>query len=424
VPVVTPRKRLRRELRLASALAVGGTLLFLALGCKGDGSMEAGDGFTTRDSLGITIVENSSAIVMNATTLSLVEDLRIAATDGDSAREFSNVVDLDVAPDGRIYTLDISAYKVRVFDSVGAFLFAFGRAGTGPGEFANEPLGLALSEDSLLVHDRIRFHIFDVQGRYQSTVTQRVTGNAIMPAFARGGSRWLVGRDALARPSGADNRAIRDTFRVVALDLRTGTAGAPIVEIPSVLRWYETDLLRSVRQWMGPEVSAGINETGEVYVADGASYQVIVFSPEGQRLRIIRGVIEPPSYTDAEYDFDVNRELAEYNKAEGSTYGAVFAEGARQLPRVRTRPVTGRMLVAPGGRLLLERRDLDPDPSPRARADTTSWDLIEASGRIAGRVSLPPNIRPLVLTDTHLYAVVGDNLDVASIARYRIPNES
>ena len=66
----------------------------------------------------------------------------------------------------------------------------------------------------------------------------------------------------------------------------------------------------------------------------------------------------------------------------------------------------------------MERLDLDDEPFEDG--DDTAWDLIDASGRIAGRVALAARVTPQYFTGTHVYAVARDDDDVQYLVRYRL----
>ncbi len=71
---------------------------------------------------------------------------------------------------GRVYVVDTHAHAVIVFSMTGDSLFAFGKRGTGEGEF-NFPTGIAIGKDGrVYVVDTInsRVEVFDAEGTYLS----------------------------------------------------------------------------------------------------------------------------------------------------------------------------------------------------------------------------------------------------------------
>lgn len=67
---------------------------------------------------------------------------------------------------GRVYIADAMARSISVFRTDGSFEFSFGRPGSGPGEFAHSPVGLAIWERDLIVADDLFLHRFTLDGEY------------------------------------------------------------------------------------------------------------------------------------------------------------------------------------------------------------------------------------------------------------------
>jgi hypothetical protein len=102
----------------------------------------------------------------------LLRTMGASGTTGYSTDRFNGVSDVLVAPDGSIFVADGHSDKtnnrILKYDAKGNFLHAWGKLGTGPGEF-NAPHGLALdSKGRLYVADRSnnRIQIFDQQGKF------------------------------------------------------------------------------------------------------------------------------------------------------------------------------------------------------------------------------------------------------------------
>lgn len=395
---------------LLGMAAVWGSLIML--GCGANPAGRGSESFATRDSAGILIADNAGAAVRNAPALRLVEDLRIGAVTGNAAEEFFGLQDLAIGEHGEIFALDSRARTVREFARDGTPLREFGRPGRGPGEFSGEPYRLTVAGDTVLVQDRARFYLFAADGQPRSTIPQRITGNARPAVLAHGVQGWVMGELKLAPVISDQRRTVRDTFRVWPLHIDSARLGPPILEAPTTLRRYLADE-RSVFQWFGPQVAATVRANGEIYYVDGDDYEIRVLSPEGRLVREMRAEVERQPLKAG----DLEAALRRYQESSRFTIG--IAEW-RELGPPAFKPVPGRLLVAPGGRLLVERRDLGPVPLDPDDSTPWTWDLLSPEGRILGRMTVDRRINLQVLTDSALYAIARDELDVQYIVRYRI----
>ena len=87
---------------------------------------------------------------------------------GSGKGEFRKPQAAKVAPNGNIYIVDKGNNRIQVFDINGKFLFSWGQKGSGPGEF-EEPMSLAFDrEGRLFVSEsgNSRVQIFDLKGNY------------------------------------------------------------------------------------------------------------------------------------------------------------------------------------------------------------------------------------------------------------------
>jgi len=93
--------------------------------------------------------------------------------------------DVATDPEGNVYVLDTSNYRVQKFSSDGHLLKAWGGEGSGPGEF-NTPMGIAVNAEAVFVADtyNLRIQKFTLDGEY---VTQWAC-----PASGRGGSPFRL----------------------------------------------------------------------------------------------------------------------------------------------------------------------------------------------------------------------------------------
>jgi len=166
-------------------------LIPLAVGCSTELAAPDADGnwvgrVTTEGS--VTTVVNESGSMWGG-TVEFIETLSIGADSSDQRYLLGQVWDVGTTAD-RIYILDSQLSAVRVFDHAGNHLFDIGDRGQGPGEFTF-PRAMGIDPDGrLLVQDRIRVSVFDLDGTFIETwpyrgqghpVTVAVDGTAFVP---------------------------------------------------------------------------------------------------------------------------------------------------------------------------------------------------------------------------------------------------
>jgi hypothetical protein len=112
-----------------------------------------------------------------ASRLTLKEELSLGEAAGREETMFSQIRDIDVDDQNRIYILDSKACQIKVFDKSGEYLRTIGKQGQGPEEFSR-PFGMSLiGKDLIAVEDMgtrmIKF--FDLNGHYvKSLITAKM----------------------------------------------------------------------------------------------------------------------------------------------------------------------------------------------------------------------------------------------------------
>lgn len=81
---------------------------------------------------------------------------RIGVLDGPSEYTFGELVDGEILPSGRIALLDGQALLLRIYDSLGNYLYSLGGAGEGPGEFGFPVEAMLAQSGDLLVVEGAR----------------------------------------------------------------------------------------------------------------------------------------------------------------------------------------------------------------------------------------------------------------------------
>ncbi len=144
---------------------------------------------------------------------------------------------LAAADDGRVFLLDPSAFKVRVFDADLAPIGSFGQRGKGPGEF-EEPKSIALTPDGrVAVFDPTlkRLTLFDASGATLTTQRLEASNVAIYsPAMFDGEhAAFISAKSAEGKPVydlsvyGADMKPIESLIRIQVKPLDWSQSSQP-----------------------------------------------------------------------------------------------------------------------------------------------------------------------------------------------------
>jgi len=115
---------------------------------------------------GIEVVRTLSGSVWEG-EVELVEELTIGVLDGEVEYMFGRIGPIAPDGDGGVYVFDGLVPALRHYDSQGRYTRTLGREGSGPGEYMDAALGLAvLSDGNVLLRDprNGRFNLYDRSG--------------------------------------------------------------------------------------------------------------------------------------------------------------------------------------------------------------------------------------------------------------------
>lgn len=284
--------------------------------------------------------------------------LIIGQTEGPEAYSFGRISGLTVGEDRRIYVGDTQALEVRVFSPDGTFQTRFGREGAGPGEFTNiSGLGHAPDGIAVLDGDQGRVSVFSPDGEllrsFRIQRPYRIYEQFAVMGFD--GEGRFFDRARLSAAPGVDSMGVivyssdgevSDTILVAVIE-----------EDPLVV---ERDGVRimSFPRPLAPRPSLAIGPGGTIHFARGDEYRVVVLSPEGDSVRVLRRDLQPRPVSTGERDSamamidDLYRQAAGTPAPRGIELPSVRTldrhpaggPGRKRLGRRRTRP----RLAAPG----------------------------------------------------------------------------
>jgi hypothetical protein len=123
---------------------------------------------TIEEKNGVTVVKNPKEPMFGEDIFSIEEELSIGAAKEKDEYIFSQIRDIDVDNEERIYVLDVKEAHVKVFDNKGEYIKTIGKKGQGPGEL-ELPFSMAITgQNKIIVNDvrNRRLAFFSAEGEF------------------------------------------------------------------------------------------------------------------------------------------------------------------------------------------------------------------------------------------------------------------
>jgi hypothetical protein len=372
------------------------------------------EGVTVRDSVGITIVENSAPSWRDDAAWSLSREpaLTIGTADGADEYQLYRVQSARRLPDGRIVVGNGGSNQIRMFDPTGDFLGSAGRKGGGPGEF--EGLGdiEMVRGDSLLVFDHrlARFTVFNSDLDLGRTfIPDRAGGGTPRPNGVLGDSLVLtaavtVDRDAPYVPGTKRSPRLHARYRL------DGTILDTLGRFPGDESYSASggaDLTVSARQPFGRRAETAVARD-RWYIGFGDAYEIEVRSGDGALQQLIRRTI-PNRPVPAGLAEERRQWMRDMIRGMG---GQIVADV--EIPA--TMPAYGSLLVDAEGNLWVQEY--------RIREEQPAWAVFDSDGRFLGTVDVPADGEIFEIGADYVLGVWRDDMEVEQIRLYTLHKPS
>lgn len=343
--------------------------------------------------------------------LTLVEEVRVGAVEGDGPEVFGSVRGVAADEEGALWVLDAQAAAVRVFNADGTFRTSFGRQGDGPGEF-REPNGMLRTPGGeLLVSDPRNQRIT----RFGPDGGLRQVHRVVFPSY---GFIWAAVLDPRDRVL---DRQIRGPFvrgepvRLMLSRLDLGAEQVDTLPYP----WFDEGAAARRTAWEFERGSMGIpfaaslvsvvdpslDET-TVWAGWSDGYTVVRVSLDGDTLLEVRGNAQPVPVSAEERADAIRRAEAFVTQVGGAPPD--YAD----IPGVK--PLLARLDLDSRGRLWVQMEA--PDGSSR-------FDIFSRDGLWEASVVSPvpmDRFSPRVIDGARFIAVITDELGIAYVTRFRL----
>lgn len=394
----------------------------VAAGCLGPGDPRSGpEEVSVRDSAGITIVTNRGEGWSSDDAWRLEPDLLVGDVEGPLA--FGRINWVSPGGDGGILVLDGQTHRVHVFDSAGKALRSFGGEGDGPGEF-RAPAAVTRVEDGRIAVSQgfpPVLHWVSDSGDYLGSTRLPASGDAATSSLAAAIGAWQVssGGRAFVQVQILDPASAGKGWPVALLEV--DPAGASPAD--TLARWsVEVDAANPVIRFFEPIHTWMPRADGTVVLSAGSPYEVRWIEASSRVTRVMRREVAAVGVGDSHRSAAVAGMKQSMESLPGAAERmATMLENAEFAATV---PEIQRVWVSEGdGRLWLGVHDaglFDQEGSRRGLEWANAWDVFERDGAFLGRIPMPEGFSLRVATESALYGVWMDDLDVSYARRYRI----
>jgi hypothetical protein len=329
--------------------------------------------------------------------------------------EFTRIVAIRELADGRVLIADGGDRRLYVADFTSGRTLVIGREGGGPGEYGNVGQLFALAGDSTLLVDVPGGRWLLLHG---AEIVQTVAADA--PGL-RDGFRNPSGADAAGlviatRAMGASSAPRRDLprqdsvhlFRVSRANGRVDTL-ATLQARPARIqmsgpRGQPTSISITTNPLAAGDLTAMFPD-GAVAIARVNPYRVEWILANGAR------VAGPPLPFNGIPVSEREKNAVMIRQAARSGRAPTAPGSVDDWPAIIPPFLTGALLAAPDGRLWIRR-------TPTAQAPETMYDVVDRTGKIAGRLTMPPNETIAGIGRSMLYSVLTDDDGVQHLRRH------
>lgn len=346
--------------------------------------------------------------------LSATPILTIGAEDKGPNYQLDRVYGAARLPDGGIAIGNSATGELRLYDAKGTFIKSASRFGAGPGEFDQIVSIVPKRAGTMLLamdimHARVNRYALD------GTKLPQVQFTSSPPAVqssldAVAGARLIARVTANARLQGAPGQHISNQYRYAVYD-STGQQQAFLFELPTAERIVHELNGRTRYPFIPFSPAPQITALGDrVYLIRGADAAIEVWSTAAKQIGTFTWNADRtrvrdiwPRWRQGELDGITRPEDKQF-------YTDYYGE---KLPLPEYVPVAAALHVDPIGRLWVVRTKMPWEDRHRV-------DVLDATGRFLGQLSLPPRFTLFEVGRDWVLGRVRDDDEVEQVVVYRV----
>jgi hypothetical protein len=333
----------------------------------------------------------------------------------------ARVAGIAAAGDGRLFVLDAPESKVYVLSASGRIERSFGKRGAGPGELSASASEIMIAGNQIIIVDPLnqRINLLGSDGVFAHSRPLNVLRGPPVSWVVNDGRVISLIRPlnaALAARAGGVTQHM-----IVSVDAGGDAAADTLLRI-DMPHDNEMSLGQTLRMKLNLRVPQLMlaGDGRRLLLATSDTYRIRVLDGAGRTTGWIGRPIGRRRYT--------TEELERLKRATDSTMTAALkagmAAGARisgrtgQMPKPEIEVVYPEFAPAVVGVLANARWVLVQRSGGKAKP--SEWDVLDWDGKFVGALRLPANFAAFTLWNDRVIGIEIDELDVESIAAYRI----
>ncbi|MBK7595361.1 MAG: hypothetical protein IPP98_11760 [Gemmatimonadetes bacterium] len=403
--------------------------VMLLAACGGDAAKPAIDSaglVTTIDSTADTVSANTAGDVPAAAVRTMAKEMAIAPGLDDTTL-FTDVRELKVDGQGRMWVYDPGPKQILLFSPTGSLLKRIGRSGAGPGEFASDGGMAVLGDSGLAIWDsqNARITFMDSSGTYTHSWPTPGGFNTFAGLITDRAGAFFVKRPVTPPREG------EILGRMGLVRLKDGGGFADSSAAPDLIVPRESYVASnkgstsSTSSNYAPAYYWAWHPDGYFLAANGGKYEIILARKNARPL-VIRRDPSPVPVGDEERDIEkagithnmrnVEPGWSWRGPALPSTKAPMMGLAVARDGRIWVR------VAAPSAEIPVADRAIPEDSlAPVIKHQTPSvYEVFEPSGRFLGRVAFPPKARFAEAQGDLVWAIVRDADDVPSVVRFKV----
>jgi len=388
---------------------------------------------TSRDSAGITIVENAGPAWSRGAGWKVLGNplVDIGGKRGTPPYELDQVRGPVRLSDDHLAIANASTNEIRFYDAAGKHLRSSGRAGNGPGEYSTIG-GIWLGAgDSLLVDDVLirRITLLDRDGNVGRSFSLGGKVGTVVPTNGRVELSVLLGRFADGTLAGVSQSlginqqragVFRDSITIIrygpdggVLDTLGRFPGAEMEELTLKMGGRSTSSPSPVP--LGRQTVAMVDRE-RLVVAQNNAWELELRGADGKLRALVRAPLQASRLTASDIAAHRKQQVQALEATPifrniPQVLKAQIKARAEQAKYPATLPFFAALLSDPDGNVWAE--EASP-PTQKAKR----FDVVDSTGRWLGTVEFPADFRPTFIASDAVYGVWKDDEDVEHVRGY------